>query len=1190
MSAELISLYQKHSYASGPTWPVRAEDYENTLEVQIGHFDAVFLIADALDECRDDDAIELQLDTRSRLLQTFGVLGDKVHLLITSRDEHLRATGLGLGLEERFRPMKVSVTDDDIFAYVDGRIAAKEPLRILTSDNPMLKEDIKKTVAAKAASMFLPVQLYMDFLGYAAEPVMARKGRVRKALRSLPSFRDKSFEEAYQRAYQSILKGIFQDQNPSDVDLARRVLSWVVFTKDRMHLTVGMVQRALSISAVSEEFNGNDDDDHDDEYDDEYDDGYDENEDYDDCDEVPVDKILSVCRGLLTVDHRSQILRFVHFTAEEYFSSPRIQDNDFPRGQEQIAKACLSCILSDPCEGSDQMSLYQYSSRHWGHHAKIVEDLLQSEIDNYLNIKDKMQKSFGEVIQALPVDWDERTDWECQASSIEALHVASYFGLKSTAAKLLQSGHNTETTDSRGRTAMRWAIMGASDALVTLLFNHKASLLSQDLERQPTIFWAFGRRLTTMLHSRIRIEGDSKVLLGDIYLGDVSAVKSGQSFATALPSPVMPRTSNSVLEFLLQNLSLADLDFKRPRDGRTLLSVVTENWQWDAVKTLLERGADINSKDNAGITPLVWSLYCPRRTTIIDEIQIGDASWLSVGDITNVHSSVVIDISDASISEDIIEPNICLLIGEDLEAQDGMNRTALSLAAENRFHMVAEAILKKGGNPNTATPEALAELDGLLSHANTANQNDYLQQKAYTSLLVAMLDRRGQFLIEQVMTSDSSSIFINSTSRIAKLFTWGSSQVLIMDKPSITELVASDFSVIDIRAAANIVSLKAYDDTQLVIGTAAVQEINLFDNSLVQVKGPSTVKSIRGYDDSTLVVAAKASVDRIVISEHCRMYSKGQTEIRFIQGIDSGRIAIGAEVKIAEMDFSGNSKLYTRHQSRISVIRGGGKARVTIGGETTIDEVRIGDECLVHTKGPAKISRICSFGKSSVVLRAEAKIDDIQTYDNSSVWTGGSSEILALKGYDRSSVILQAEVNIEEVWAYDNCLIFSEDKSEIRTIYGTDRSSITILEGDDRRPVHIDASGSAKVMFLVQELAGASSDELQLHADASRLEREESTINVSDNARMMKGTFPADKSKDEIVGMLKCSVSTVSMFRLHERQLDRVAEDMEGLDDSEEGDMDEIIDVEVGHIEEEDWSWAVEMVKTQNDPVSLTSA
>lgn len=153
MSAELISLYQKHSYSLGSTWPVRVEDYENTLKVQLGHFDAVYLIADAIDECRDDDAIELQADTRSSLLQTFGVLGDRIHLLITSRDEHLRATGLGLGLEERFRSMKVSVTKDDIFAYVDGRIAAKEPLRILTSNDPKLKEDIKTTVAAKAASM-----------------------------------------------------------------------------------------------------------------------------------------------------------------------------------------------------------------------------------------------------------------------------------------------------------------------------------------------------------------------------------------------------------------------------------------------------------------------------------------------------------------------------------------------------------------------------------------------------------------------------------------------------------------------------------------------------------------------------------------------------------------------------------------------------------------------------------------------------------------------------------------------------------------------------------------------------------------------------------------------------------------------------------------------------------------------------
>lgn len=186
----------------------------------------------------------------------------------------------------------------------------------------------------------------MDFL--ASRAVTSRKSHVLQALRILPSFHDKTFEEAYRDAYTGILKGIWE-QSAYDVELARKVLSWVIFTKDPQNLTIDMVQRALFFEDEIDE-TGTDIDITDDKY-----------------DEIPEEKLSSVCRGLLTVDHHGR-----------------------------------------------------------------------------------------------------------------TLHVAAYFGLRLMAMTLLEKPQDIEAKDLRGWDPLRWAIFGESDALVALLFDHKASLVSED--------------------------------------------------------------------------------------------------------------------------------------------------------------------------------------------------------------------------------------------------------------------------------------------------------------------------------------------------------------------------------------------------------------------------------------------------------------------------------------------------------------------------------------------------------------------------------------------------------------------------------------------------------------------------------------------------------------------------------------
>lgn len=214
----------------------------------------------------------------------------------------------------------------------------------------------------------------------------------------LPTFPDKTIED-YQSAYQKILKNIW-DQNPDDVDLARKVLSWIIFTKDLPNLTISIVQGALSLA-----------------------DGIVHAKDRSSIDEQD---LLSVCRGLAIIDHETQNMRFVHYTAESYFATTAVQHEDFPKAQEQLAQTCLKWLQS----GDRYHRLYHYASRHWGHHAQAVEGLLRYQIEGFMEDSERVASSFELVVDTLPSDWKPPSLTEPEQVRPNPLHVAAYFGLK----------------------------------------------------------------------------------------------------------------------------------------------------------------------------------------------------------------------------------------------------------------------------------------------------------------------------------------------------------------------------------------------------------------------------------------------------------------------------------------------------------------------------------------------------------------------------------------------------------------------------------------------------------------------------------------------------------------------------------------------------------------------------------------
>jgi ankyrin repeat protein len=932
---------------------------------------------------------------------------------------------------------------------------------------------------------------------------------------NLPTFHDKTIEKDYKSAYQEILKNIWE-QDPNDVDYARKVLSWVIFTKDLSSLKLPLLQGALSLEnsengmALTKDYNN----------------------------EIAEQDLLSVCRGLVTIDHESRNIRFVHYTAEIYFASAGIQRDFFPYAQKQLARTCLKCLLSDDRDNHSLYDhpLYHYASRHWGHHAQAVEEEIQKQIEGFFGHSESVVNSFRLVVDALPFDWKPRSLRESEQTCLNPLHVAAYFGLKLTATNLLENGIDLEVADCRGWTPMRWAIIGATDEMVDLLFKHKASIISTDVQEQQTVFWAVGSRVSERL-THYWLSGNCKAILGEVI-----ALKSEESFATALPSAVTPRTSPSVVKFLLSNIP--SVDVRRTIDGRTLLSVVAENWQWDGVKILLGRGANVNLEDENGMTPLLWALQPPRFKTISEFIVVTDGVRLSIGDSSNIEASTELNIDNSYVPEKTIEPVICQLIGCNLEARDEEGKTALSLAAENKFHKVLGCLLENGAEPNTfdcsqMTPLhyacslpcfrtfvikvlecrgsdrvrlGAAKLPGLplakvqrplavqpversvnllLQHGS---RRDYKNCRGLTALALAILDGldSAAALLRGPNTRRASLALGFNDERPGGNHTPKDNIQEHINDQDLKDRQRRDYTklllaMLERRARFHIDCARTYGTSMLLVSsTSDILNLQTSDTSQVLIADKSNLAQVSASDASVVIVRDAAIIDRLLTGGASRAFIQGLSQISYVLGSGSSTLTIEAGSKISSLAFHGRCSITTRGNSEVREIRGSGDSRLTIEADSKISSLAIDGQCLITARGNSEVKEIRGSGDARLTIEADSKISSLAIDGRCSITARGNSEVREIRGSGDARLTIEADSRISSLAIDGQCLITARGNSEVKEIRGSGDARLTIEADSKISSLAIDGQCliTARGNSEVKEIRGSGDARLTIEADS----------------------------------------------------------------------------------------------------------
>jgi hypothetical protein len=224
-------------------------------------------------------------------------------------------------------------------------------------------------------------------------------GDIKQALQNLANGID-GLNETYEKAMERI-----ESQEKRRRELAKQILAWIIHAK--RPLFTAELQHALAVKPHMTEL---------------------------DEDFLPgVEVLQSVCAGLVTVDKESDIIRFVHYTTQEYFE--RMQGTLFPSAHTDITEICVRYLSFQVfetgfCQSDEEFevrlrsnNLYDYAARNWGYHARaasteadgLVLDFLESEAKTSASSQAMMaSKSHSGYSQRVP-------------RQMTGVHFAAYF-------------------------------------------------------------------------------------------------------------------------------------------------------------------------------------------------------------------------------------------------------------------------------------------------------------------------------------------------------------------------------------------------------------------------------------------------------------------------------------------------------------------------------------------------------------------------------------------------------------------------------------------------------------------------------------------------------------------------------------------------------------------------------------------
>ncbi|MBE3043693.1 ankyrin repeat domain-containing protein [Candidatus Bathyarchaeota archaeon] len=319
-----------------------------------------------------------------------------------------------------------------------------------------------------ARGLPLPLLLFFFILEPRKAGIFRLYGPFTPLLNGRPQSSEEERRDVLDMAYKETMERI-NKQKLGFRQLAYKALSWITCAK--RPLTTAELQVALAVAPGDSKL--------------------------DDDNIERIERMVSVCAGLVTVDDESDIIRLVHYTTQEYFE--RTREQWFWTATANITTICVTYLSFDDfasgmCntkyefkERLQTHQLYNYAACNWGYLAREVSGICQG-VTEFLESEMKVEAA----AQALGEEWND-DGWRRYGESplqVSGLHMVAHFGIENLT-KALLGYQDPNMRDWRGQTPLVWAARNGQETIVKLLLDtDKVYIDTRDHNGRKPLSWA----------------------------------------------------------------------------------------------------------------------------------------------------------------------------------------------------------------------------------------------------------------------------------------------------------------------------------------------------------------------------------------------------------------------------------------------------------------------------------------------------------------------------------------------------------------------------------------------------------------------------------------------------------------------------------------------------------------------------